>query len=213
MGRFVDLSGKRFGRLVVLHRVANKGKITRWRSVCDCGGEKTCQASALTTGATQSCGCLGKENARRLGLAKRKYQGSVDKERHARGNMIKRCYDQSSRNYHNYGGRGITVCDSWLASFRAFYEDVGPAPGREYTLDRICTDGNYEPGNVKWSTQDEQRHNMRRNRLVTFRGITQALNLWCRELGVSYKQAIHRLNCGCTPEIAFGLPEIELKDI
>jgi hypothetical protein len=68
-----------------------------------------------------------------------------------------RCSDPSSSIYVYYGGRGITVCRRWLDSFQAFLEDVGERPSKGYVLERINMDGNYEPGNCRWSTRKEQQ--------------------------------------------------------
>lgn len=77
--------------------------------------------------------------------------------------MIQRCLNPNQKSYHNYGGRGITVCDKWRNSFEAFYADMGPRlQGR--TLDRINTNGNYEPGNCRWATIEEQNNNQRAKR-------------------------------------------------
>jgi hypothetical protein len=76
--------------------------------------------------------------------------------------MKERCYAPSYRGYHNYGGRGIRICDEWRNSFEAFYAHIGPRPSSEHSLDRIDNDGNYEPGNVRWATRNEQRGNRRK---------------------------------------------------
>lgn len=78
--------------------------------------------------------------------------------------MIKRCTNQNSKDYVNYGGRGITVCDEWTDSFEAFYAHVGPVPSLDHSIDRIDNDGNYEPGNVRWASADVQVNNRRCSR-------------------------------------------------
>ena len=81
-------------------------------------------------------------------------------------NMRKRCYNIDSQQYINYGMRGISVCDRWLEpdgqGFRNFYEDMGDRPSKEYSLDRINNDGNYEPSNCRWATAKQQRNNQRK---------------------------------------------------
>lgn len=76
--------------------------------------------------------------------------------------MVKRCHNPAHQSYRHYGGRGITVCDEWRESFRAFLLYMGPKPTSEHSLDRINNDGNYEPGNVRWATRSEQARNRRR---------------------------------------------------
>ena len=75
--------------------------------------------------------------------------------------MLSRCYRPNSNGFHNYGGRGITVCDRWRESFANFLADMGERPEGK-TLDRINVDGNYEPGNCRWATATEQMANRRR---------------------------------------------------
>ncbi len=79
--------------------------------------------------------------------------------------MKQRCYNSNNKAYKDYGGRGIRVCDRWRISFNHFVEDMGDKPGKNYSLERLNNQGNYEPGNCKWATKKEQQSNTRRTRL------------------------------------------------
>jgi len=116
-------------------------------------------------------------------------------------NMLARCYDPESASYHLYGGRGITVCARWLAlnGIELFVADLGLSPStrsREYSLERIDGDGNYEPGNVHWATATEQARNRRSNRLVTARAITQTVGEWSEQTGIPYSALYFRARLG-----------------
>ena len=118
--------------------------------------------------------------------------------------MKKRCLNPSDRGYKNYGGRGITVCDSWKNSFEAFYRDMGPCPpGLE--LDRIDNNGPYEPGNCHWTTRTQNQHNTRKNRWLTIDGETKILAEWAVLVSTSHRRIQHRLKAGWpVKEAVFG---------
>lgn len=97
--------------------------------------------------------------------------------------MKKRCLNPAERYYFNYGGRGITVCARWLHSFENFYADMGPRPAGA-SIDRIDSNGNYEPGNCRWATRHEQARNMRSNRRVTIDGETLTVAEWSLRSGI-----------------------------
>jgi hypothetical protein len=120
--------------------------------------------------------------------------------------MIERCYNENSPSYYNYGQRGIVVCDRWLASFQAFYDDVGPSPGRGYSLDRIDNNGNYEPGNVRWATTKQQSRNKRTNVNLTFDSRTMTLADWAKEVGLTGSTIYYRLTSGMSVEEALTCP-------
>lgn len=118
--------------------------------------------------------------------------------------MLNRCYLASFRGYEDYGGRGITVCDRWSASFEAFLEDMGAQPSAGYSLDRIDNSGNYEPSNVRWASKKEQAANRRTNRLLTYKGKTMCIAEWARELGIHRVALRHRLMSGWPIERALS---------
>lgn len=108
--------------------------------------------------------------------------------------MVRRCTNSDDKDFPRYGGRGISVCERWL-SFEAFVADMGVRPDG-LTIGRIDNDGNYEPGNCRWETFDEQNNNRRSNRSVTFDGRTQTIAQWAREAGISRALLRYRLNAG-----------------
>ena len=157
--KLIDLTGQRFGRLVVLQRAKTINKRTKWLCKCECGNEVVVEAYNLRVGHTQSCGCLQRAAT------------SVANKTHGQGhtrlyriwnNMKNRCYRKSYHAYNHYGGRGITICNEWLHDFQAFY-DWAMANGYrdDLSIDRIDSNGNYCPKNCRWATMTEQNKNKR----------------------------------------------------
>ena len=105
--------------------------------------------------------------------------------------MRTRCNNPNREAYKNYGARGITVCKRW-DSYENFFKDMGERPEGK-TLDRIDNDANYEPGNCRWATRQEQSDNNRRTRSIEYAGKTQSLREWCRELDLNYTTTWARL--------------------
>lgn len=122
--------------------------------------------------------------------------------------MKQRCTNTNKREYQHYGGRGIKVCDEWMNSFTAFYNHVGPRPSEKYSLDRIDVNGNYEPGNVRWATNVEQKENTRVVRMVALNGKNQSLSAWAREMGLARGQINGRLKAGWSIEEAILTPSV-----
>lgn len=109
--------------------------------------------------------------------------------------MKQRCLNPRSHNYHNYGGRGITVCDRWLSSFQLFFQDMGQKP-EGLTLERINTNGNYEPGNCKWANRLDQRRNQRDCIYLDFNGERKTLQQWADQIGLNRSTIKLRLDQG-----------------
>jgi hypothetical protein len=152
-----DLTGQRFGRLVAIARTHERTRRSVvWVCLCDCGNTTRVPAMQLVWIHTRSCGCL------RSGQNRTHGQTLTPEYRSWRA-MKQRCLDAGHIGYHNYGGRGITVCDRWRFSFENFYTDMGKRPP-ETSLDRIDNNGNYEPGNCRWATRIEQGLNRRTTR-------------------------------------------------
>lgn len=158
INRKIVLSGKRFGRLVVIKQDEGKHHKPHWLCRCDCGVEIIVSGSHLRGGITQSCGCLRSEV---LIERSTKHGGYGTPEYNSWCAMIQRCTNPKKIDYENYGGRGITICERWRDNFEYFLSDMGYRPGPEYSIDRIDVNGNYEPLNCRWATAKEQRANQR----------------------------------------------------
>lgn len=120
--------------------------------------------------------------------------------------MRGRCYRRSHHKFHNYGGRGITVCDAWRGSYAAFLAHLGRRPSPDHSVDRIDNDGPYAPGNVRWATRGEQARNRRPNALLTAFGRTQCLVEWAEQVGLGASTIAMRLRSGWDVERALSQP-------
>lgn len=167
---FKDLEGKRFGRWTVIAFIEMKNEKSQWLCRCDCGNEKVVANSGLISGRSQSCGCLHKETVAKMSRRPNSLKKKYPREYAAWNQAIQRCTNQKLRNYEDYGGRGITVCNKWRESFQAFIDHIGPKPSDKHSLDRIDNDKGYEPGNVRWSTDSQQISNSRHARKFEWDG-------------------------------------------
>ena len=160
MPSLVDLTGKRFGRLLVKERAENGylGRV-KWLCECDCGKKITCYRCKLAEGETRSCGCLHREITSERS---RTHAMSKTKVYMAWQNMKKRCLNPTRGKWkRDYLDRGITIHPEWINSFEAFYAHIGDPPSSKHSLDRIENNDSYVPGNVRWATAREQRLNSR----------------------------------------------------
>jgi hypothetical protein len=115
--------------------------------------------------------------------------------------MKDRCFNKNNRNYKNYGGRGITVCDEWRKSFLTFYNDMGKRPS-EKSLDRIDNNGNYCKNNCRWATPKEQNRNTRRNKKIEAFGKIKTIVEWSEEFNFSRRFLTNLVKKGLDLEIA-----------
>ena len=160
--------GDRFGRLTVIGEAPSSRQERMILCQCDCGNKTTITFKSARTGNTSSCGCLRSDMVS---------LGNTKHGRAARGvhrvpeygvwkQMRERCNNPNAKRWKDYGGRGISVCSRW-DSFELFLADMGPRPSKLHQIDRWPdNDGNYEPGNTRWATQQQQQRNKRNSRII-----------------------------------------------
>lgn len=158
-----DQIGLRYSRLITVRVFDRQNGHVRWVCRCDCGKQHVAKLIHLRNGLIQSCGCYNREKTIRLntthGQALSVDAGGCTPEYTAWRGMKERCHNQNNSHYHNYGGRGISVCAEWRDNFEAFFAHLGPRPSPNYSVDRIDNNRNYEPGNIRWATVRQQALN------------------------------------------------------
>lgn len=159
----VDYTGVKSGRLLMLEDVGTKRGTRQWKCLCDCGNIHVTNGSSVKYGHTLSCGCLHTENTKAANTTHGMSRSSIYYIYNA---MLARCYNTRNEKYPIYGARGITVCDSWRASFSNFYMDMSNRPDG-LTLERLDVNGNYCKENCIWDTPTEQAFNQRESKANT----------------------------------------------
>lgn len=203
MPPFKDLTGQRFGKLSVIKRDGNLCP-TKWICKCDCGSICSIRVDRLIDGSAKSCGCYQREIAK-----KSKYKHGMAKTKiyDIWSAMKSRCSNPNFKEYSNYGGRGITVCDEWRYSFEKFRDwSIENGYKEGLTIDRIDVNGNYCPENCRWATRYEQNRNKRDNRFLTLNGRKMVLKDWSIELGIKYSTLSNRISSGWTDEEVLTIP-------
>lgn len=183
MRKQLDLIGQTFFRWTVIsvariERVKN-GTIKYWSCVCSCGTAGELTTSTLKTGHSKSCGCYKRDHPPR-----RTHNRSKSIEYRIWAAMIQRCTNKNNGAYHDYGGRGITVCEEWLNSFAAFFRDMGERPSPKHEIDRRDNSKGYSKDNCKWVTAKTNQRNKRNNRLISYNGVSKTLAEWAQDTGL-----------------------------
>lgn len=186
-----DLTNNIFNSFLVIKYLGVSKKGNVWQCRCECGTILELTTGYLREPKLRHCGCkyvnwstthsMSNTRIYRIWCA-----------------MISRCHNPNVRNYTNYGGRGITVCDEWRNSFETFYDDMIDGYSDDLSIDRINNNGDYIKENCKWSTRIEQSRNTRNNSWHTIDGITKCKNDWATELGISHHRINEKLRNGYT---------------
>jgi hypothetical protein len=196
----VQLTGQRFGRLEVIEFAERRRNQAYWKCKCDCGNEIIARGSHLKDGNNKSCGCLRNELS---GNRLRTHGKKKSREYAAWQQMKHRCYNEANKHYHNYGARGISVCDEWRNSFEQFYKDMGDRPSTNHSLDRSDNEKGYYKENCRWATQKEQMNNFRNNVVIKHQGLSMTVSQWSNYLGVSVHKIYKRLKKDLTLDKVF----------
>lgn len=176
MSKIIDLTGRKYGKLLVICRKASNSKgNSMWECKCDCGKITVVSSNRLRSGNTKSCGCTHGES-----------HGMANTRIYRIWQAIKnRCLNKNVKAYIYYGGRGITICEEWIKSFNAFYEwAISNGYADNLTIDRINVNGNYEPLNCRWVEMKTQNNNTRHNKFITKNGETHTITEWAEIIGI-----------------------------
>lgn len=192
----IDLIGQRFGRLVVVSSAPRRPghRAAWWLCRCDCGSEMEARADGLRTGNTRSCGCLKRDTAAATGRENATHRATRTPEYRAWAGMLTRCENDGRKDFPDYGGRGISVCERWR-TFEKFLADMGHRPPGT-SIDRIDNAKGYEPGNCRWATSMEQARNRRSSRVLIIGGESATVAEWAQRSGLAYDTLWARVKQG-----------------
>ena len=187
-----DLTGARYGKLLVVSMADNNGRFTQWNCLCDCGNIAVVATAHLTNGHTKSCGCLRSETA---SANFSKHRKSNTRLYRIWRNMKTRCKNSKCDHYHLYGGRRIYVCDEWCNDFSAFEEWVlNHGYQDNLSIDGIDVNGPYAPDNCRFVTMKEQENNKRTNHYVCYKGEQKTFSELSDDSGIPYDTLLARIN-------------------
>lgn len=189
-----DLTGKRFGKLVVTG-LDHSDRRSHWKCRCDCGNEKIALSHYLKNGRTNNCGC---QTSKKKAKAKTVHGLNGTRIRKVWASMMNRCNNPNCYEYDIYGGRGITVCEEWkkLENFAKWAYSNGYKESAEFgecTIDRIDNNKGYSPDNCRWATAKEQGNNKRNNHFIEYNGKRQTIAQWADELGINRGTLMSRI--------------------
>jgi hypothetical protein len=206
MGKVIDLTGERFGRLTVVKRGKtakrknNRGTLTYWVCQCDCGSTREVLNSDLKKGSTTSCGCYQRQRSREANIT----HGLSDSRLYnIWTHMKERCANPNVSCFDRYGGVGISVCEEWLTSFETFRNwSLENGYRNDLTIDRIDGAKGYNPYNCRWATVEEQNNNKKNNIIVEYNGRQMTLGQLSKTSGVDYHKLWRCVKSGMAAEAA-----------
>lgn len=173
-----------------------------WLMRCDCGTERSVRLLNVLRGGSRDCGC-GRKRKNHERQFRHGRHGSP--EYNSWASMMNRCRNVKDKQWMDYGGRGILVCERWH-DFRNFLEDMGLRPNGDYSIGRIDNEKGYFKENCRWENRIQQTHNTRRNNRLTFNGRTQLITQWAKELRVNHSMLTRRLQRGWSVEETLTVP-------
>lgn len=202
-GRVIDITGQRFGRLLVVSYHGSRKRHAFWLCRCDCGMSKVVNGKAMRAGDIVSCGCYDRERRRRPKVPGHKAKESITYTSWRA--MRERCANPNAGNYDDYGGRGVKCCDRW-AHFTNFLADMGERPSRLHSIERKDNDGDYEPDNCVWATRVVQNRNSSHCVNITHRGQTLCVAEWSKLLRIPAPTIYSRVDRGLPVEKVLAKP-------
>lgn len=190
----IIIEGTKFNDLTVIRKTKEKSNESYlWLCRCDCGNEVKVKKWNLTSGNTKSCGCLKMESVKKMNQKNTTHGMTRTKLYRVWESMKRRCDSDKAERYPNYGGRGITYCDEWkeFSGFHKWAKNNGYKEG--LSIDRIDVDGNYEPGNCRWVTLEEQSFNKTNSRKVPYKDKELTIAELAKETGKTYHLLYQRI--------------------
>ena len=199
MGKLIDISGGKFGKLTVINFYEIKDRYAYWLCMCECGNQVITKGSNLKTGDTKSCGCLSTNFKHGMKHTRQYLTWS---------SMKNRCLNVNNQSYANYGERGITVCDEWL-TFEGFWKDMSVGYDGNLTLERKDNSKGYCAENCKWATIKEQNNNKRSSIIISYNGVAKSLKQWAIDLSMNYQTLFTRFHSGWSIQRLIETPAIK----
>lgn len=200
------------GRWTVIERRGYRSAHIEWLCLCECGTRRTVSGGNLRSGASQSCGCLNREVVSAMRTTHGERARGDRREAHKTAEysawlgMKRRCAATAGKDFRDYASRGIMVCEEWRHDFAAFLRELGRRPSNRHSVDRINTNGNYEPGNCRWATSSEQARNRRSNHIITSNGDTRLAIEWSESTGLLLTTITSRVQRGWSGHDAVTTP-------